>query len=430
MKFRWEKKYLYWGLTAFLVIAASIVFYFAINKFTVIWGYVKKLLNILAPFTMGFVFAYLLDPIMAFCERLLIISMKKSKYQKKERLCRYLAIFITFIIAGLLVTGFLLMIIPELITSVKSIVDNLQVYLANLETWLAKVISSTPLEGYLTTEVHSINASIIKWATQKLAPEMDTVFNRVFSGVVGTGVLLKNLFVGSIIAIYLLAGKEKFFAQAKKLTYTIFPVKFSNKVIAVTHQSHKVFGGFITGKLIDSFIIFLLCLMGMLILKMPFALLISVIIGITNIVPFFGPIVGAIPCALLVLMVNPLQCLYFVIFILALQQFDGNILGPIILGDSTGLSSFWVIFAILISGGLFGFTGMVIGVPAFAVIYTLIGEYCGGHLKRHELPDDTEEYKELKWIDENDKPVYYEKSEKRFAFSSFKDIFKRNKIKK
>lgn len=261
-------------------------------------------------------------------------------------------------------------------------------------------------------------------------PEMDTIFGGIFNGVIGTGVLIKNLFVGIVIAVYLLAGKEVFFAQTKKILFTLLPVKAGNRIIAVTRQSHKVFGGFIIGKLIDSFIIFLLCLLGMVFLKMPFALLISVIIGITNVVPFFGPIIGAIPCGLLVLMVDPLKCLYFVIFILALQQFDGNILGPIILGDSTGLSSFWVIFAILISGGVFGFAGMVIGVPAFAVIYTLISEYCNGKLKRHELPNNTEMYMNLKQIDEDDKPIYYEKEPKRIGLTALRNYFNRPKKKK
>lgn len=192
----------------------------------------------------------------------------------------------------------------------------------------------------------------------------------------GTLTFFKNVFIGIIIAIYVLNSKQLFAAQAKKLLYGCLSTRRANIVLDNARFTHRVFGGFINGKLLDSLIIGILCFVGMTALRMPYAMLISVVVGVTNIIPFFGPFIGAIPSGLLILLIDPLKALYFVLFILALQQFDGNILGPKILGDSTGLSSFWVIVCILLAGGLFGFVGMVVGVPLFAVLYSILSGWC------------------------------------------------------
>ena len=166
---------------------------------------------------------------------------------------------------------------------------------------------------------------------------------------------------------------------------------------------HKVFGGFIIGKIVDSIIIGILCFLGLSVMNMPYTLLVSVIVGVTNVIPFFGPFIGAIPSALLILLVSPIQCLYFLIFILVLQQFDGNILGPKILGDTTGISSFWVLFSILLFGGLLGFVGMIVGVPIFAVFYRLLGDFINGLLEKKDLPVQTSQYDNLETVEEKDK---------------------------
>ena len=230
-------------------------------------------------------------------------------------------------------------------------------------------------------------------------------------GLVG---ILMDAIVGIVVAIYVLFSKERFAGQAKKMCYSIFPIKASNVILRTTRRADVVFGGFIKGKLIDSAIIGVLCFLGMTLFNMPYAPLISVIIGVFNIIPFFGPIIGAVPSALLILMsdiTHPLTCVYFVLFIVVLQQFDGNILGPRILGEATGLSAFWVMFSILFFGGLFGFTGMVVGVPTFTLIYSFVAEISQTRLSRRALPADTAAYQELDHIvqtGEDKIPVYRE----------------------
>ena len=210
-----------------------------------------------------------------------------------------------------------------------------------------------------------------------------------------------------MISVYILMGKETFIGQAKKIVYAILPAYKGNVLIETIRKGNDIFGGFISGKILDSAIIGVLCFIGLSILKMPYCLLVSVIVGVTNVVPFFGPYIGAIPCTILITLANPIQGLYFVIFILVLQQLDGNIIGPRILGESTGLSSFWVIFAILVGGGLFGFLGMVIGVPAFATIYYIIKRIISYILKRRGLPQETNDYTELVRVDPDSKHLDY-----------------------
>lgn len=237
------------------------------------------------------------------------------------------------------------------------------------------------------------------------------LFNRVSTGILSVFTVVKNILIGMIVMVYFLNMKDTLCAQSKKILYGLLRVKDANRIIGEVRFAHSVFGGFITGKLLDSLIIGIMCFFAMKFLKMPYVLLVSVIIGVTNVIPFFGPFIGAIPSAFLILLVSPMKCLYFLIFILVLQQFDGNILGPKILGGSTGLPSFWVLFSILLFGGLFGFVGMVIAVPAFAVIYRSVSAYIRGALVKKNLSGRTEDYMELDYIDEEEK-VYVELKKK------------------
>jgi len=400
MKFRWEKKYLYWGITAFLVIISSITFYLLANDMGMVYNAIRKITAIMMPFVVGLVIAYLLNPIMCFFENKCFKPLFKKDKIKPDRASRILAIIVSVILLLGFITGLLFLVVPQLTKSVNAIIDNLENYFNNFETWITNLVSKNDgLKEMLQGQFKDINATVTTWAKGVVEPRMEGIISGVTSGVIGVLVFLKNLSIGLIISIYILYSKEKFFAQGKKILFSLFSVKASNKVLKITRRADRVFGGFIIGKLIDSLIIGMLCFVGMSFFKLPFPLLISVIIGITNIIPFFGPIFGAVPSGLLILMIDPLACLYFLIFILALQQFDGNILGPLILGDSTGLSAFWVIFAILLTGGLFGFAGMVVGVPLFALLYSLLAEWIDGRLERHELPIQTESYTILSEID-------------------------------
>lgn len=413
MKFRWEKKYLYWGLSAFLVIVCSISFFILAYNYKLVLSNFQQISKILMPFTAGVVIAYLLCPILTYFEvKVATPLLAKTKRNYSKQLPRIIAIIITLILAGAFVTGLFFMVIPQLVDSISGIVNNLSVYFDNLKEWVTGLLDTNlTLQNFITAEFDDISKAVTDWAKNSILPKMNNIISEITSGVFGVLNFVKNFFIGLVISIYIMYSKETFFAQSKKLIYSIFGVKWSNRILFLTRRSHKIFGGFVIGKLIDSLIIGILCFIGMSIFRMPYPLLISVIIGITNFIPFFGPFIGAIPSGLLILMIDPLTSLYFMIFILALQQFDGNILGPKILGDSTGLSAFWVIFAILVSGGLFGFVGMVIGVPTFAVIYSIIVELVNGRLKEQELPVETSKYNELTKIDELDSTAIYSEKE-------------------
>ena len=238
--------------------------------------------------------------------------------------------------------------------------------------------------------------------TNVVVPNIYRIIGSVSSGVVLVVRAVFDILIGLIVMVYLLNMKEKLLAQAKMIIYGVFPLKIANKVIEEGRYVHQVFGGFIIGKLLDSLIIGLICFVLLGFANMPYVLLVSVIVGVTNVIPFFGPFIGAIPSAFLILLSDPMKCLYFLIFVLLLQQFDGNILGPKILGDSTGLSSFWVLFSILLFGGLMGFVGMIIGVPTFAVMYRLVTEFTTWRLGKKALSGNLNEYDRLNYIDETE----------------------------
>jgi predicted PurR-regulated permease PerM len=231
-------------------------------------------------------------------------------------------------------------------------------------------------------------------------PNLDSIIAKVSSGVMGGIKFIINLFVGIIVAVYILATKDQLAAQGKKIIYCLFSKKTGNIVLDALDSVNSIFGGFINGKIIDSLIIGVICAVFCTAVKMPYAVLISVVVGITNIVPVFGPFIGAIPSALLVLVEDPSMCLMFIIFIILLQQIDGNVIGPLILGDSTGLSGLWIMFAILAGGNLFGLAGMILGVPIFACLYTFVAVLIGHKLQKKGLTSDTEYYLTLRRFDE------------------------------
>ena len=243
-----------------------------------------------------------------------------------------------------------------------------------------------------------------------LLPKSNTYLTSITTGLINVFKVLLNIIVGLIVSVYLLFSKETFIGQFKKLNYALFKPKKANIVIQTARKSNEIFGGFISGKILDSMIIGIICYIVLLIMKMPYPVLVSVIVGVTNIIPFFGPFIGAVPSFIIIVLANPIQGLYFLIFVVILQQVDGNIIGPNILGDSTGLSPFWVIFAIMVGGGLFGFAGMLLGVPTFAVIYYIMQEILRYFLRKRDLPQDSSQYIELEKINvATNQPQYFQK---------------------
>lgn len=407
MKFKLNNKYVRWGVTAFLVIVAGITFYYFVFHSSNIRSGVKMITDILMPVVVGMAIAYLLTPILNFIEKKLLyplcnrLRIKESK--KKNSIIRGVGILITAFLFVALIYVLLYMLISQIVPSVQNIISNFDAYTSNFTRWLNQTMNDNPeVQAYLVRTFNKYSTELESWITDIL-PNTGQLIKTVSLSILGVVGVLWDFVIGFIISIYVLASKEKFAAQAKKISYALFEKDTANTVIKNFRFTHKTFIGFLGGKIVDSIIIGILCFIGTSILKTPYAALVSVIVGVTNIIPFFGPFLGAVPSALLIFVVDPLHplnCLYFVIFIIVLQQVDGNIIGPKILGSSTGLAGFWVIFAITLFGGLFGVFGMIIGVPIFAVIYAGIRSGLNILLSKKEMPTELEKYQNLDYVDE------------------------------
>lgn len=402
-KTNWNiRPYLAMGLTAFLVITGAIAFFFLMYRYTGVAKFIGQIAVILRPITIGLVIAYLMTPIVNFEERhLLPLAEKKMKNQEKaKKLVRAASVFGALLFFVLFIGILLLMVIPELYKSINGLIVTLPKQVNSFMDWLnAYVSSDSKISGYLEIALKNGTEFFENWAKSDFLPQAKNIMAGVTTGVINAVKIIFNVAIGIIISIYVLMSKEEFIGQSKKLMYALLPGRSANAVIHTVHKSNEIFGGFISGKIIDSLIIGVLCFVCLSLMKMPYALLVSVIVGVTNVIPFFGPYLGAVPSAILIMLANPLQGVYFIIFILVLQQVDGNIIGPAILGESTGLSSFWVVFAILVGGGLFGILGMIIGVPTFAVILYVLRKVVNFILRRKHLPQDSGNYIQVERLD-------------------------------
>ena len=400
MKFKWDKKYLYWGVTAFLVIAASIIFLNIINGSSTILLGIKNILTVLTPVIDGLVLAYLMNPILNFYETNVVSKvydklnfLKSMKPSKRRTSLRNFSILLTFITTVLIIIVFFQMVIPQIAESIQSIVKLFPTYIDNLNTLVQQIFKNYPIiESSLESFIGDYTKDMNEFLRNTVLPYVNKVLTSLSVSLVRILTFTWNMIIGLIISIYIMANRELFAAQSKKILYAYFTKKTAGNIIGEFLFIHKTFSSFIVGKITDSVIIGILCFFVTSIIGTPYPVLVSVIIGVTNIIPVFGPFIGAIPCALLVLLVDPLQCLYFIIMIFILQQVDGNFIGPKILGGSTGLSSFWVIFAITLGGGLFGVVGMFIGIPVFAVFYAGFKRRINKHLKFKSLSANTMDY--------------------------------------
>lgn len=410
MKYRWDNRYLHWGVTAFLVIAASMLFYYGIFHMKSLLTGIRALGHILAPIIYGAAIAYILSPVVDFLEKSIIypiLGRANRKPQKKgKRVVRWICVLFSLIFLLVIIYTLVMMILPELLRSIANLINSLPVYLKMGEKWLN---SFTERGGNLDEQtidlINQATSKFQEYLTNNILPQIQLMLKNISAGVFDVVNFVKDFLIGAIVSIYVLADKERFVAKSKMIVYAILPQKWANSIIHAMRFTNHTFGGFISGKLLDSAIIGVLCYIGTSLLDMPYALLVSVIVGVTNIIPFFGPYLGAVPSAFLILLVNPMKCLYFVIFILILQQFDGNILGPKILGDSTGLSSFMVIVAILVGGGLFGIPGMLVGVPVCAVIYAAVWSIIKKALKNKEMPQEETKYLNMDCIEMESKKI-------------------------
>lgn len=403
----WDiRPYLAIGLTAVLVVLVCLAIFFFIFRFQGFTEGVSKIISSLRGILFGLLLAYLLNPVMTFFEKRFRkkYAAKHVLTQKKERTIRVLSVVCAMAIFLAIIAVLLILIVPNLVNSIQELVLSMGDKVDALMSWLERLsekggILDNVREGRLETFVQDAFKYLQDWMEQKLLSGEVDIFSRVTAGVYTAVQFIFNAIVGIIVAVYVMMTKEKFVGQAKKLVYAIFRPRLGNFVMEIIHRADDVFGGFFIGKIIDSLIIGFICFVVMYIIRLPYPVLISVIVGVTNIIPFFGPYIGAIPSLVLILMVSPVQALYFLIFIIILQQVDGNIIGPKILGNTTGLSPFWVIFACLLFGGLFGVGGMIFGVPVFAVIYYVIKRIAEHFLRRKKLPEDTAEYVHLNRVD-------------------------------
>ena len=377
------KPYLYGMLAGFGAISLSILFFFLIYRFQGFGDAISKLTGILMPFIYGAVIAYLLKPVCNCVEDFL----RRLLPEKMGTAANMLAVAISLLFGILVVYALFMMIVPQLITSVTTLYYTARNNLNDFVDWASHqeiIASNQKLLDFIETSYDNLQDTLDNLVRTKLVPSMQSILSGAALGVMSFVTFLKNIIIGVIVSVYLLASRKKFGQQCKMILYSLIKPRWADIILEEILYADKMFGGFINGKILDSAIIGVLCYIACLIFKFPSALLVSVIIGVTNVIPFFGPFIGAIPATLLILIQNPIKALWFVLFVLVLQQVDGNIIGPKILGNTTGLSSFWVLFAILLFGGLWGFVGMIIGVPLFAVIYDVLKKFVFHGLRRNE----------------------------------------------
>lgn len=400
MKIRANRKYTTIAFYATAVIAVNVLLIVAVLKFSTIMKVISALVSAMSPVIWGLAIAFLMNPLMVNFEKF----VRKRIYKKEggSKLLRACSVtFASIVFLGVL-AGLLWIVIPELINSIKEIFGDWGELTDKVQSWIDKLFKNYPKTA----------ASVTK-KFKELSTDFDTIYENakpmledILSGAWGFITFIKDFVIGFIISIYLLCSKEKFLAQAKKIVISTTKKTTCEKIMHLASRINKVFSGFLVGKIIDSIIIGFICFVCLTIMNMPYNIMISVIIGVTNIIPFFGPIIGAVPSTLFMLIISPQKAVILLIFIIILQQFDGNILGPKILGDSTGLPGFWVLVSILFFGSLWNFIGMLIAVPTFALIYSFVREAVEARLKKKKLPVDTAYYMD-------DVEYLYRKPEKR-----------------
>ncbi|MCI2055996.1 MAG: AI-2E family transporter [Oscillibacter sp.] len=388
----------YWkvGLTVFLTVSAILLFYDTLFGSRAMVKFGVKLFNTLKPILFGAMIAYLLTPVINFFEnKLFPESLKRAKLGGK--LCsigpRVVSLLLTWIAICVLAYLLLLFLIPELYRSIVQLFNSLETYYNTINNWINSLLEKNPaVEAWASGKIEAYYNDLVNVLSEKVLPQTQQIMTAVSGGIMTALIFFKNLIVGAIVSVYLLSTKERCAAHGRKLIYGLLNAKQTPWVFRGIHRMDAIFSGFVRGKLLDSLIIGVICFILSEALHFPYAPLVSVIIGVTNIIPFFGPFLGAIPSLFLILLVSPLKALYFLIFIIALQQVDGNIIGPKILGNTTGLSSLWVIIAILVGGSFFGIPGMFFGVPVCACFYSLLTFLVEQRLRKKNLPVTTDAY--------------------------------------
>ncbi len=396
-KFRYHKNsYLRWGITAFLTVAAILALYDILFGEHRIAGYLGVLGTIVTPVVYGGAIAYLLAPIVDFLERTVLSPWARSgqECRKQKAWVRVLSVLLTLAIVLGAVALLLFFLISDVASSIAQLSQNIALYVQIVQEWLQGMDGGWTLPPEIMDKIETLYAQAMNAFNEMSTVGLSEIVAALFGGVMGVIGFLGNLVVGIVIAAYMMGMKETLAAQGKKIICAVFERPYVERIMDAVHYADKVFGGFIRGNIVVSVLIGVICFIALQIMGIPYAPLLGVLLGVTNMIPFFGPFLGAIPSAILIFLIDPIKCLEFIIFILILQQLDGNILTPKILGDSTGLASLWVIISVLVGGGLFGPIGMLLGCPAFALLYALIRLGVNKGLEKRKLPVPTDVYRE------------------------------------
>ena len=400
---------------AFLVGLALIIIYFVIKRWSGLsaeWDTVKKVFQ---PILFGFVMAYLTNPIMKFFSRIFngiadAVAKKRKKPRKKPengrpvKWIRVLSSILAILVLVAAVVAFLVLVVPQFVSTMNELINNIHEKVRGVIDWADRITKYRFKDAMDSARdnqnIDNTLDKLVDFIRKYLNLEsQNQIVSTLTKWGMSVGKIVINLIIGVFVCVYVLIDKESFKSWTKKLIYAIFPVKPANHIVETVRKADEIFYGFIIGKIIDSIIIAIICYVCMLILGFPYAIVCSVIIGVTNVIPIFGPYIGAVPTVCLIFVNNPMQGIYFLIFVIVLQQFDGNFLGPKILGDSTGVSPFWVVFAIVVGGGLFGIPGMIIGVPTVSLILWVIRRIADHYLSHRKMPVAPGDYGKLNYID-------------------------------
>lgn len=416
MKYKWDKKYLYWGITAFLVLVAYQIFGIIISSENLNFGeIVNGFFGAISPLVYGFAIAYLLNPVENFFENGVFMKLSARRRERNDpthdygnevmikvkKRARVFGVICAMLTLLIVVAGVIGIILPQLISTIQKLINNMQGYVDGVTGWVDEQLANYPeAREWINTALDNVSDTFTQWLSDTIMPQMSGIITSFTGGIFTVAQIVINFSIGLVISVYFLYHKELFAAQLKKALYSLTPPKYGNAIVRNLRTVHRTFGSFLSGKIIDSLIIMMLFFIILSVFNFPYAMLCSVFMGVFNIIPMFGPIIGAVPCALLILLEDPLYCLYFIVVVVIVQQLDGNVIGPKVLGESTGLSSFWIIFALLFGQYLFGFIGLIIGIPLFAVIYSIIRTRVGRKLEQKGLPSDSNVYRKVAYVDE------------------------------
>ena len=401
MKLHRNEHYFKWGLTAFLVFVACALFWIVFSNLKGFYELILDFFDIISPILFGCLFAYLMNPVMKRTQHLLEKLLKKTKLSdgKQSVLAKTGGVIASLIVLMFAFYALIALIVPNIVSSLEELLQasKLEGYYNRVNTWVNEVFEGSRFEAWFHRALDSVLQFLTDWL-KKI--DLTKLLSGVTSSVYNVVMFVFNMLVGVVAAVYILLYQKKLCAQSKKITVAVFNTKHADRLFEIARRTNRIFSGYVIGKIIDAIFVGVVTYFALLIMGMPFAALIAVIVGVTNIIPFFGPFLGAIPSALLLLIEQPLDALYFIIFILVLQMIDGNIIENRILGEKLGISDLWVLVAILVFGGIFGFGGMLLGVPIFAVLYTLIVDGVNGRLRRKCYPTETDLYYSLQCVED------------------------------